>query len=170
MLDSVRSDKVAGVITGIFGLVLVGFGGFGLMIVAFQRLMMSIPTTPGNHPAGFEHFDEMMRAVQDAFITYLPLMIAGGLVFGIAGFYIYRGSQSARRIAQTNAVLGFVWIIAYTIMSYRVTQMMAGPPFNISPQFIWSSIVVNLIIQFAFPAALLYMLRSPRTALPESQA
>src|SRR5258707_614475 len=82
---------------------------FGLVIVAFQRLIMS--ATPPNRPVGFEHFDEMMRAVQGAFITYLPFMIAGGLVFGVAGFYIYRGSLVARRIAQINTVLGFIWVV-----------------------------------------------------------
>src|SRR5580765_3691317 len=126
MTESLRSDKVAGLITGVFGLVLVVFGGFALVIVAFQRLSMSM--TPPGRSVGFEHFDEMMRAVQGAFITYLPFMIVGGLVFGVAGFYIYRGSMVARRIAQTNAVLGFIWVVAYSITSYRIMQTMVDLP------------------------------------------
>src|SRR5690242_7147028 len=105
MKETFRSDKVAGLITGSFGLALVAFGGFGLVIVAFQRLIMSM--TPPNRPADFEQFDEMMRTVQDIFVAYLPFMAAGGLVFCVAGIFIFRGSLVARRIAQINALLGF---------------------------------------------------------------
>ncbi len=161
MRQSIRSDKVAGMITGLFGLALAGFGAFGLAIVAMQRAIMSIPKTPHPEPPGFEHFDEMMRAVQDTFITYLPFMIAGGLVYAVAGFYIYRGSRVARRIAQLNIVLGVIWIIAYTITSYHVMQTMTELPIFPGPAFQWFTIIINFIIQLAFPAALLYILWRP---------
>jgi hypothetical protein len=164
MTEFFRSDKIAGLITGTFGLVMIVFGAFGLVIVAFQRLVMS--ASPPNQHASFEHFDEMMRAIQGVFISYLPLMIAGGVVFGVAGIYIYRGSLVARRIAQTNAVVGFGWIIAYMIASYRVMQSMHELPISQSPVFQWASIIVNLIILLAFPAALLYILRHPGPTVP----
>jgi len=169
MTEVVRSDKVAGVITGVFGLLIAGFGAFGLVIVAFQRLMdQAIPrNTTRNQLPGFEHFDEMMAAVQNTFITYLPFMIAGGLIFGVAGYFIYRGSLAARRIAQINALLGFVWIIAYSIRSYRVLQTMIdlGFPLNLSPASQLVMIIGNTIFMFVFPSALLYILKRPKAAV-----
>ena len=164
MKEFLSNDKVAGLITGTCGLAMIVFGAFGLLIVAFQRLMMSA-APPSRPPVGFEHFDEMMQAVQGAFITYLPFMIAGGMVFGIAGFYIYRGSLVARRIAQTNAVLGFIWIIAYSITGYRVMQTMQDLPIYQDSVFQWASIIINLIILLAFPASLLYILRLPKATV-----
>jgi len=105
-----------------------------------------------------------MRAVQGLFITYLPFMIAGGIVFGVAGFYVYRGSLVARRIGQINSVLGVVWISAYMAASYRIMQTMVDFPMYQSPAFQWASIVINLLIFLAFPAALLYILRRPKIA------
>src|ERR1051325_4941181 len=161
MREFFRGDKVAGLITGTLGLAMVVFGAFGLVIVAFQRLMMSKMPPQPKPPAGFEHFDEMMRAIQGLFITYLPFMIAGGLVFGVAGLCIYRGSRSARLIAQINTFLSLVWIAAYFIASYQVMQTMKDFPMYQDPVFLWASILINLIIFLAFPAALFFILKSP---------
>ena len=157
MTSFVRSDKVAGLATGTLGLGMVLFGSFALVIVAFQRTMMrSIPPND-------DQFGEMMIAVHGVFITYLPFMIAGGLVFAAAGFFIYRGSPAARRIAQVNTVVGVVWIITYSITSYRMIQKMPMlPPVYQDPVFQWGSIIVNLIILLAFPAALFYILSHPK--------
>ncbi|MBK8150629.1 MAG: hypothetical protein IPK58_21125 [Acidobacteria bacterium] len=117
MMNSLKSNKVAGILTGLFGIAVAGFGTFGLAMVALQRMMMaSAPPAP-------PHFAAMMRAIQDTWITYLPFMIAGGVIFGIAGFFIYRGSSFARRIAQTTAVLGIIWIFAYSIAAHRLFKL-----------------------------------------------
>jgi len=43
-------------------------------------------------------------------------------------------------------------------------QAMADPPFNQSPAFQWVTVIGNMIFQFAFPIALLYVLGRPKAA------
>lgn len=147
MMKSLRSDKIAGILTGIFGLCVACFGGFGLAIVAFQRAIMS------SVPPGPAHVEEMMRAVHSTWINFFPFMIAGGVIFGVAGIYVYRGSLIARRISQITAVLGIIWTFAYSIAAYRVMQTMTGLPFTQGPVSQWFLIVVNTIFIIAFPTA-----------------
>ncbi|MBK7394501.1 MAG: hypothetical protein IPI64_14605 [Chloracidobacterium sp.] len=156
MMNSLRSDKVAGILTALVGLCMAGFGAFSLAMVAFKRMMMS------STPPGPAHFEEMMRAIHTTWITYFPFMIAGGVVFVVTGFYIYRGSPLARRIAQLTAVLGIIWIFAYVIAAQRVIQTMTELPFAQEPVFQWVLIIVNLIFLLAFPAALLFILSRPK--------
>ncbi|MBP6211779.1 MAG: hypothetical protein KA447_01980 [Pyrinomonadaceae bacterium] len=160
MMNSLKSNKVAGILTGLFGIAVAGFGAFGLAMVALQRMMMaSAPPAP-------PHFEAMMRAVHETWITYLPFMIAGGVIFGVAGFYIYRGSSVARRIAQITAVLGIIWIFAYSIAAHRVIQTMTELPFAQGSAFQWAITIVNLILFLAFPVALLFVLSSPKDDPP----
>jgi hypothetical protein len=124
---------------------------------------MSLDRTPRKPSPGFEHFDEMMYLIQGAFITYLPFMIAGGIVFAAAGFYIYKGSLLARRIGQVNALLGVVWIAAYSYASLRLMQTIDMPIYQ-DPIFKWAMFAINIIFLLAFPALILYILqKDPET-------
>src|SRR4051794_39567850 len=74
-----------------------------------------------------------MEAVHSVWIIYMPLMLAGGLAFLVAGYRVLYGSELARRIAQVNAVLGYVWLAAYAVSCYRIMpvfdEMFSNLPF-----------------------------------------
>jgi hypothetical protein len=167
MREFLRSDKFAGLTTGTLGVAMAAFGGFGLVIVAFQRWIMSLNRTPRKPSPGFEHFDEMMYSIQGAFITYLPFMIALGVVFAAAGFYVCKGSRLARRIGQINAVLGIVWIAAYSYASLRLMQTIDMPIYQ-DPIFKWAMFAINVIFLLAFPALILYILQKNPEPTPPS--
>lgn len=160
---SLRTDNVSGAITCAFGIVMVAFASFGLMIVALQRLILTtmppIPQNPGAPP-----FTDMMYAIHGVWFVYLPIMIVGGVIYAVAGFYVRRGSLPARRIAQANAIVGYIWAIAYSVSCYRIMQIMP-PPIDLSEPasmaFKLVTMIFGTLVSAAFPTALLLILCRP---------
>lgn len=161
---SLRTDNVSGAITCAFGLVMIAFASFGLMIVALQRLILTtmppIPQNPNTPP-----FSDMMHAIHGVWFVYLPIMIGGGAIYAVAGFHVRRGSLTARRVAQANAFVGYLWVIAYSISCYQIMRIIPPPP-DILPEpastvFQWISIVVGTLTGAAFPTGLLFLLSRP---------
>src|SRR5437016_2732415 len=107
---SLRTDKVSGIITCLFGIAMVGFASFGLLIAALQRVLISAMSPLPQSPDARSVVDGM-HALHGIWFNYLPIMILGGLVFGGAGFYVTRSSLAARRVAQATAICGYVWVI-----------------------------------------------------------
>ena len=159
---SLRTDKVSGVITLVFGIVLIAFATYGLLILAVQRLLMVV--TPEMAAA--------VDAIQQIWVIYFPIMIIGGFVYAIAGFYILRGSLVARRIAQANAICGYAWVMAYSIRCYEVMDVIG--PHNIGEParsvLQWSIMFISVLSGMAFPTALLYLLSRPRNWNPTASA
>ena len=151
---SLRTNKVSGVITLVFGIVLIAFATYGLLILAVQRLLMVVTPEMG---AG-------VNAIWDIWVVYFPFMILGGLVYAIAGFYILRGSLVARRVAQANAICGYAWVIAYSIRCYEVIDVIG--PHNIGEParsvFQWLIMFISVLTGLGLPTALLYLLSRPR--------
>src|SRR4051812_6422302 len=84
-----RSDKVAGAITGVLGICLAAFASFGLLMVALQRFMFSrMPRMPPD--SNGIAMEDWFQATHGIWMIYMPLMIVGGLVLAVAGFYVWR--------------------------------------------------------------------------------
>jgi hypothetical protein len=165
---SIRTDKVSGIITCAFGIVMIGFATFGLLIVALSRVLISTmpPIPQGPDGASFTQAMHAMHAIHGVWFIYLPLMIAGGIVFAVCGFCVHRGSLAARRVAQANAICGYIWVTAYSISCYQIMDII-GPPPDVLPEpartaLHRSAILVGTLIHAAFPTGLLYILSRPR--------
>jgi hypothetical protein len=162
---ALRTDNVSGIITGVFGVVMAGFAGFGLLIVALQRVMLSAMPPFPHDPSGVSVVDAM-HAIHGVWFVFFPLMIAGGIVFAVSGFYVRRGSLAARRVAQANAILGYVWLVAYMASCHRVSDRFFPPP-DLLPMpaagvLQWVSLVMGTLMGAAFPTGLLFILSRPR--------
>jgi hypothetical protein len=161
-----RTDKVSGIVTLVFGLMMIAFGSFGLLIVALQRLMIAA-TMQNPQNADMSRVVEAMKAIHGVWFIYLPLMVAGGLVFAVCGFFLLRGSFAARRIAQANAICGYVWGIAYSISCYQIMDVVMPQtpelPDSVRTAFMWLSLVGGTLLNALFPTALLYLLSRPRS-------
>jgi hypothetical protein len=159
-----RTDKISGLVTLVFGLLMIGFGAFSLAIVGFQRLVITgLMQDPQN--ADMSRVAEGMKAVHGVWFIYLPLMMLGGLVFVVSGFFLSRGSLTARRIAQINAICGYMWGIAYSMSCYQIMDVVMPQtpalPDSARTAFMWGSLVGGTLINAAFPTALLYLLSRP---------
>lgn len=157
---SLRTDNISGAITCAFGIVMVAFASFGLMIVALQRLILTsmppIPQNPGAPP-----FTDMINGIHGVWFVYLPLMIGGGIIYAIAGFHVRRGSLIARRVAQANALAGYIWGIGYLASCYRIMQIMPPPldlPEPASMAFRLVTMIFGTLVSAAFPTGLLFIL------------
>jgi hypothetical protein len=159
-----RTDKVSGIVTLVFGLLMIGFASFGLAIVGFQRLVIA-GTMQNPQNADMSRVVEGMTAIHGVWFIYLPLMALGGLVFVVSGIFLSRGSLTARRIAQANAICGYVWGIAYSISCYQIMDVVMPQtpalPDSARTVFAWSGLVSSTLINAAFPTALLYLLSRP---------
>jgi hypothetical protein len=155
-----RTDKVSGIVTLIFGLLMIGFATFGLTIVGFQRLVMQ-----DSQNAEMSRIVESMKAMHGVWFIYLPLMMLGGLVFAVSGFFLSRGSLAARRIAQINAICGYMWGIAYSMSCYQIMDVVMprtpALPDSARTAFMWVSLVVGTLLNAAFPTAMLFLLSRP---------
>ena len=172
---SLRTDRVSGIITWVFGLVMIGFATFGLLIIAIQRAMIGVmPPMPMNPNEPGVSVIDAMYTVHGIWFVFLPLMIAGGIFFAFAGFRLQRGSTAARRLAQANAVCGYVWIVAYLFSCTRVMEVLDPPPGMVSGYlggvFQFVSIGVGILMLAAFPTGLLFVLSRPdnRHTKPQS--
>jgi hypothetical protein len=168
---SLRTDRNSGIITCIFGGVMIPFGAFGLLMVALQRLMFStLPPIPATDPHG-KLFLETMHLIHGAWLIYMPLLIVIGVVFVVAGIQLFRGSQVARRVAQVNAGLCYVWLIAYAVSCYQILPTMLdlfasfpnAPPRPFLQAFAHISAVGTTLFHALFPTVLLYLLSRPRS-------
>jgi len=139
---------------------MVAFGTLALLMVVAQRLLfLSMPPPPQD--PDFVKFMNTMHAVHRVWLLYMPLMIAGGLVFAIAGIGLVLGSRIARRVAQANAVLGYLWLLAYGVSCYGVMSLfeeLSGLPMKL---FGLASIIVTTLIFATVPTGLLYLLNRP---------
>lgn len=172
---SLRTDRVSGIITWVFGLVMIGFATFGILIIVIQRAMIgAMPPMPMNPNEPGVSVIDAIYAVHGIWFIFLPLMIAGGIVFAFAGFRLQRGSTAARRLAQANAVCAYVWVIAYLASCIRVMEVIGPPPGmvpgRLSLLFQFVSFVVGGLMLAAFPTGLLFVLSRPgnRHAKPHS--
>jgi hypothetical protein len=143
---------------------MIAFAVFGLMIIALQRVLLAtmppIPQNPCDPP-----FADMLDAAHSVWFVYLPLMFGGGIIYVVAGFLVRRGSHAARRIAQANAIAGYLWVIAYSISCYQIIHLVS-PPKDVLPEpanavFQWMSIIGGTVTGAAFPTGLLYLLSRP---------
>jgi hypothetical protein len=159
-----RTDKVSGIVTLIFGLLMIGFATFGLTIVGFQRLVISLLMQDSQN-AEMSRIVESMKAMHGVWFIYLPLMMLGGLVFAVSGFFLSRGSLAARRIAQINAICGYMWGIAYSMSCYQIMDVVMPQtpalPDSARTAFMWVSLVVGTLLNAAFPTAMLFLLSRP---------
>lgn len=174
-----RTDKVSGTITCGFGIVMIVWASLGLVILAIQRAMLE--TMPQrNPPPGFPAVADIMHAAHGVMYVYLLIAIAGGIVYAVAGFYVRRGSSIARRVAQANALAGYLWIATYLISTNRLASAFMEPfaaPADTVPEpmvlmfqlfailfyaLAPVSTFVSVQISAAFPTALLYILSRPR--------
>lgn len=163
--DELRTDKASGIIVGCVGILMAGFGAFGLAIILLQRLMIDFAGPIPVHPDGF-NFEKTMRAGHAVWLTYMPFTIGGGLVFAVCGLLIYRGSNHARRVAQLNAVLGYAWGIGYSWSCSWLVDRFAFPEFELNESSIELlrivSLIVGLIGASAIPSAVLFLLSRPK--------
>lgn len=153
---------------------MIGLTSFGLIVIALQRVTISAMRPMPQNPNRSSMID-MMHAIQGVAFIYFPIMIVGGIIFGVAGFHVLRGSLAARRIAQANAICGYIWIIAYSYSCYQAMDANGPTPHWMSESastiLQWFSIVVSALMFAAFPTALLYILSRPQNqsakTLPE---
>jgi hypothetical protein len=162
-LSDLRRDKTAGMLTGLFGLLMMSFAGLGLLIAETQQLIITQVGLP-NDARGIA-FKNALAAVHSIWNTYLPLTLAGGAVFAVAGYYLYRGSTVARRVAQFNALAGYVWTIAYLVAVCQAAALWHPDFFDIPEPFAtvwkWTSIVLGTLMSLGIPTALLLLLSRP---------
>ena len=119
----------------------------------------------GPAKADADKFLETMQAVHRVWFTYLPIMIAGGVVFAVAGYYLSRGSLTARRIAQANAIAGYVWLAAYIMSCYPLMDDLMPQgilPAPVRIAFKWFTLIFGTLQGAAFPTLLLFLLSRPR--------
>ncbi len=166
-LNPLRTDKVSGTLTGGFGVTMMGFSAFGLLIVVLQCAAIATMGPIPIRPDGFD-FGAAMNAMHRLWFLYMPLMFAGGLVFAICGWRIYRDSVIARHVAQCNAVLGYLWGIAYTLAAVALMDQFGKHeiPFELSPQLMagyrWFVIIASIAFNSLFPTGLLLILPQPK--------
>lgn len=164
---SLRTDRTSGALTCVLGVLLAFHSSLGLIVVSLQRMLLSF--IPPSEMLEGPSMAEMIRAIHNIFLLYLPLLLAGGISFTIAGYFIRGGSLVARRVAQATAVCGYVWVLAYLASVYRSWDLFVPPmmlseasfePF--SQVFKWCSLVGNGLVAAAFPTGMLYLLSRPR--------
>ena len=165
--NPLRTDKVSGILTGSFGITMMGFSGFCLLIILLQRALFAAIGQIPSGPDGFD-FAATMNALHQVWFTYMPMMFGGGLVFAICGWRSYRGSHAARRVAQANALLGYAWGVFYTLAAADLSDRF-GPqefPFELSPQMLasyrWFMIGAGVALNSLFPTGLLFILPPPK--------
>ncbi|QDU28347.1 hypothetical protein ETAA8_34470 [Anatilimnocola aggregata] len=161
---SLRSDFASGIITGVFGVLMTLFAGFALLIIALQRAMLGMmPVRPGER-----HGIDVMKVadtIHGIWFFYMPLTLVGGLVFAISGYYLYRGSNVARRVAQLNAICGFAWTVAYAISCGQASEIQAELMSMPAPMVAlnrWFTIIATIVFGSLFPGALLIVLIRPK--------
>ena len=162
---SFRSDKNAGTIICGLGIAMVVLGAFCLGIVGLQRVVIAsmLPIQPG---PGTANFMAGMDGLHRICLLYLPVMILGGMVFAVSGFYIRRGSLVARRCAQLNAVCGYVWGFCNAFSCWKVGSHLGPPPGIPSTVYFAMQIVCGVggVLMFvAIPTVLLLILNRPKT-------
>jgi hypothetical protein len=167
---SLRTDRNSGILTCICGVLMSVFAAVALLMVALQRLMLTtMPPIPTSDARG-KLFLQTMHRMHDIWLLYMPLMLAGGVVFAIAGFRLLYGSQLARRVAQINASVGYLWLIAYALSCYQFAPTMldlfasfpGSPPKPALTAFFHFSIVGTTLFQAVLLTGLLYTLSRPR--------
>ena len=161
-----RTDKISGLVVVCFGMFMIVFGTFALSIILLQSLIFkTMPPIPVG-PDGFD-FTTTMRKMHALWWTYMPITIAGGLVFAVCGRLIYRGSNAARRIAQFNAVLGYVWGIAYAWSCSQLVDAFPVPGMVMDDSVVEvikiGSLFLNLLFELMFPTAILFLLSRPKS-------
>jgi hypothetical protein len=144
---------------------MVAFASFGLLLVALQLVIISaMPPMPQN--PGRPSFTDMMHAIHGVWFIYLPITIVGGIIYMVAGYYMRRGSNIARRVAQVNAIAGYVWVITYSISCYQIMDVIGPPPGVLSEfggaVFQWFSLIAGTLMGAAFPTGLLFILSRPK--------
>ena len=171
--NSLRTDKVSGTITCAFGIVMICFASFGLMIVAGQRMMLSAIGPMTEFPEGPSPIDAM-NALHGVWFIYLPIMLVGGIVYAVSGFHVRRGSLVARRVAQANAIVGYLWVVAYSISGYQVSSSLAPQlsvlPEPVSTALLSFSMIFCMAIGAAFPTGLFYILSRPQNQAARMQS
>jgi hypothetical protein len=158
---SLRTYKVSGIVTLLFGIGVIGFSAFGLMIVALQTILVStmppIPKSPYS-----ARFLGAMQALHNTWLFFLPLLMIGGITFACAGYYTFRGSIVARRIAQATAICSYIWLVGYSVSCAQVVDGFSLPP-GLNPDVAmpvlrWVTIVFGILLSAVFPTSLLYIL------------
>jgi hypothetical protein len=165
-LDSICTPRNSGIVTCLAGFSMTGFASFALLMILLQRMMFALlPPVPQDRQGIL--FTTGMNAVHGIWMIYMPLMLAGGVVFIVTGYRLLYGSELARRIAQTNAVLGYFWLAAYAISCYRVLpifeeEMFSHSPFPFPKAFGLISVVGTTMIAALIPTGLLLVLSRVR--------
>lgn len=166
---ALRTDKTSGLLMLVIGIALTCFASVGLAMVVLQRAVaLSMAAQQNSEEASFL---SALDAIYGVWIIYLPMMVAGGFIFVICGFYVRQGSMVARRVAQIAAICSYAWIIAYAMSSYRIaaaiSQAIKILPEPVGVAFLWLSIAATILISAAIPTAILYSLGRSRSHTAE---
>ena len=161
---SFRSNESAGAIICAVGIVMMVLGLTILSIVGLQRVVFAsmppIPPSPGS-----AQFLATISVIHRIALLFMPIMIAGGIVFAVTGFHIQRGSLAARRCAQVNAACGYLWGFCFGFTSWEIGSQL-GPPPGMSPTLYFPFQIVcgigNALMLVAIPTLLLCILRRPK--------
>jgi hypothetical protein len=160
-LDELRTDKASGIIVGCVGIIMAGYGAFGLVIVKLQSLVIDFGGPIPVRPDGFD-FAKMMRDMHTVWLTYMPFTVGGGILFAVCGLLIYRGSNHARRVAQLNAILGYAWGSGYSWSCSHLVERFFVPGVELSESSIEvlriGMLIMSIIFNAAIPTALLFLL------------
>ena len=146
---------------------MVAFGSCALLMVVLQRTILSV-IPPIAQDAQDTAFMSAIDAIHGVWAIYMPLMIAGGLMYAITGLCLRYASEFARRLAQINAVLGYVWLAAYAVSCYHLVptceKLWGLMPSPVIESFGVVSIVGTTVIFAAIPTGLLVSLSRERTS------
>jgi hypothetical protein len=122
------------------------------------ELFISTEKDHTGYPPGFENYLKPETGV------WSIDRLAAGTIDGLRS--APRIAVAARRLAQGNALLGYVWIVTYSISCYRVATLIPLPfdELNRPAMDLYRSvsIVATTFISAAFPTALLYILSRPQ--------
>lgn len=161
---SLRNDQTSGLLTHVLGIIISTFGTFGLVIVVLQHVFfLKQPVGP---TASGQAIELRMRAIDELLLIYLPIMVLGGVLFSVFGYYVRHGSQWARRLAQIVAVCGFAWVIAYFIHGRQIPSLperQGSAPLE-SLKFIvdGATRIGSYLLLAAVPSFIFFVLSRPR--------
>lgn len=166
----IRTDKISGLITVLFGIALIVFASQGLGIIAIQRIIFTLMHSFPVDADGTAKEQRAFDAVHGVLAVYFPVMFLIGVIFAFTGYRIRTcGSILARRIAQGNTMVACVALAAYLYSCMAIIEDMRG--FGVFPEpahsvVMAASFTTSALMAFPFIVGMFFVLTRPSKQRP----
>jgi hypothetical protein len=165
-----RSDSTSGAVIIVLGVLAMLQGGFGFLFAVAMKVVVESVLANAQPPPPPD-FEDTSRPILTAFLIHMPLLAIIGLVLVVAGFWLRRGSQRARRVAQVTVLAGFLWLVAYSLHAYLFVfpHHQPNPMLSREAESVGMilSMVVSYLVGVLVTAGLLFILSRPKEVATE---